>query len=111
MKDEKSIEAIIRFSMAMEGMIFEISEGVRDEHGSDVASSVLINVATTMLADVMTSAPAEVRGLMAKAIEEEIVAKIKEIKARQESQAVIDAAIDRAKAGHMTCYPDKPTKH
>lgn len=111
MIDEENIQAIIRFSMALEGMIGEIIKPVREDYGSDVADSVLINVATTMVAQVMTSTPAEVRGLVAKAIEDEIVAKITEFKKVEKASEAAHAVIDRAKAGHMTCYPDKPTKH
>jgi pyruvate/2-oxoglutarate/acetoin dehydrogenase E1 component len=110
-ENEEKMAAIIRFSMALEGMIGEIREQVREDYGSDVADSVMINAATTMLAVVMASTPREVLGLMAKAIEDEIVVKIKEVRAAEAAGDATNEVISRAKAGHMTCYPDKPTKH
>jgi hypothetical protein len=109
--DEKKVKAIMNFSTAMEQMIVDISVGMREEHGIDVATSVLINVATTMLAEVMVMAPEASRQLIAEAIEHEITIKIGEAKAVREVDKAVDTVITRAKAGQMTCYPDKPTKH
>lgn len=111
MNDEENVQAIIRFSIALEGMVSEIIKPVREDYGSDVADSVLANVATTMLAQVMILTPADVWGPVAKAIEDEIVAKIIEFKKVEKANKAAHTVIDRAKAGHMTCYPDKPTKH
>lgn len=109
--DEEKLKAIMNFSTAMEQMVVDISVGMREEHGIDVATSVLINVATTMLAEVMVMAPAATRQLIAEAIEHEITIKIAEAKAAREADKAVDTAMSRAKAGQMTCYPDNPTKH
>ena len=109
--NEEMIDAIINCSMALEEMIEVITIGIRNEHGDDVATSVLINVATTMLAEVMVTATPESRELVANAIQHEIVAKVGERKASSEAKKAVDTAMIRAKVSHFTCYPNNTKKH
>ena len=109
--DDEQAETISLHTDGLEQVVVDIISAIKQEHGMDVALSVLINVATTMLARVMLVATPESRELLAQTIELEISMKIREGRAAREAEKAVDAAKSRAKAGHMTCYPDNTKKH
>lgn len=104
--DDDNIEVIKDICEKLEQHFNSVLKDVVEEHDLGIASNVLINVGTSMLAKALLMVQPEVRGTVQyiayKAVDDKI----------EEGYAAIFSlmAIDKAKGGGQTCAPWKPKK-
>jgi hypothetical protein len=104
--DEENVEIIKDICEKLEEHFNSVLRNVVEEHDLGIASNVLINVGSSMLAKALLMVQPEVRGTVQyiayKAVDDKI----------EEGYAAIYSmmAIDKAKGGGDTCAPWKPEK-
>lgn len=104
--DDDNIEVIKDICEKLEQHFNSVLKDVVEEHDLGIASNVLINVGTSMLAKALLMVQPEVRGTVQyiayKAVDDKI----------EEGYAAIFSlmAIDKAKGVGQTCAPWKPKK-
>ena len=98
---EEDIELIREICDDLESQIMEAMRDVLDEHHMGIATNVLVNVGTSLIAKALIMVHAEIRPHIQLVAYKAVDGKVEEGTAAIESLV----AISKAKAGNFTCSP------